>query len=97
LITLGEIKNPPTHIHSPLAKAVKARLITKTGKTEETKTTRDSAAIRSRKSHMIQVKNAEAVGWKLESQYAITEKINAIMTRSNVTLISVIYEEKALT
>jgi hypothetical protein len=60
--------NPFTDIHNPLAKAVRARLMTKLGKMDDTRTTRDSAATRSRKSHMIQVKNASAVGWKFPSQ-----------------------------
>jgi hypothetical protein len=64
----GGTKNPPTDIHSPFAKAVKARLMTKFGKREDIRTTRDSAARRSRKSHMTHVKNATAVGWKFESQ-----------------------------
>lgn len=42
--------------------------MTKLGKMDVTKTTRDSAATRSRKSHMTQVKKAEALGRKLESQ-----------------------------
>jgi hypothetical protein len=42
--------------------------MTKLGKMDETRTTRDSAATRSRKSHMIQVKDAGAVGWKFPSQ-----------------------------
>jgi hypothetical protein len=36
--------------------------------TEDIRTTKDSAATRSRNSHIIQVKNALAVGWKLDSQ-----------------------------
>jgi hypothetical protein len=59
---------PSTDIHNPLANAVNASDITKLGKMEDTNTTRDSAATRSRNSHMIQVKNAMAVGLKLESQ-----------------------------
>jgi hypothetical protein len=54
--------NPPTLIHRPLANAVKAKAITKFGKMDDIKTTSDSAARRSRKSHIIQVKKAEAVG-----------------------------------
>lgn len=73
-------RNPPTDIHSPFAKAVRARLITKLGKTEETNTTRDSAARRSKKSHMIHVKNAEPVGWKLDVKYTIQEKRIAMKT-----------------
>lgn len=59
---------PFTHIHRPLAKAVRASAMTKFGKREEMRTTRDSAARRSRKSHIIQEKKAVAVGRMLESQ-----------------------------
>ena len=67
-MTFGLTKNPPTLIHSPLANAVMASAMTKTGNIEDTNTTRDSAATKSRKSHMIQVKKADAVGWKLQNQ-----------------------------
>jgi hypothetical protein len=70
---LGCTKNPPTDIHNPFAKAVRARLTTKFGKIEDTNTTRDSAARRSRNSHIIQVKKAVAVGRKFDSQYAMVE------------------------
>ena len=53
---------PFTDIHKPFANAVNANEMTKFGKIEDTSTTRDSAATRSRKSHIIQVKNAMAVG-----------------------------------
>jgi hypothetical protein len=43
-------RKPPTDIQRPLAKATSARAITKVGMREETKTTRASAARRSRKS-----------------------------------------------
>jgi hypothetical protein len=72
--------NPPTHIHSPFENATNAREMTKTGNIEDTRTTRDSAATRSRKSHITQMKKASAVGRKLESQYATTEKRTEIMT-----------------
>ena len=68
LMTFGETRKPPTLIQRPLAKAVRARATTKVGKREEMRTTRDSAARRSRNSHMIQVRKAGAVGRKLESQ-----------------------------
>lgn len=42
--------------------------MTKLGKMEVMKTTSDSAATRSRKSHITQVKKEVAVGLKLESQ-----------------------------
>jgi hypothetical protein len=77
---LGCTKNPPTDIHNPLAKAVRARLTTKFGKMEDTNTTRDSAATRSRNSHIIHVKNATAVGRKFDSQYAMTENKTDIKT-----------------
>jgi hypothetical protein len=35
---------------------------------------------------MSQVKNPVAVGWKLESQYAMTENIVAMRTRDKVSL-----------
>jgi hypothetical protein len=60
--------NPFTDIHNPLANAVRARLTTKLGKIDDTSTTSDSAATRSRKSHIIHVENAGIVGWKLASQ-----------------------------
>lgn len=47
---------------------------------EDTKTTRDSAAIRSRNSHIIQVKKATAVGRKFDSQYAMHENRTDIKT-----------------
>jgi hypothetical protein len=77
---LGWTRNPPTDIHSPFAKAVRARLTTKFGKMEDTSTTRDSAATRSRNSHMIHVKKATAVGRKFDSQYAMTENKTDIKT-----------------
>ena len=66
--------NPPTDIHNPLAKATKANEMTKLGTREVIKTTRDSAANKSRNIHMTQVKKAVAVGWKFDSQYEMTEK-----------------------
>ena len=54
--------------------------MTKLGKMDVTKTTRDSAATRSRKSHMTKVKKAEALGRKLESQYETIEKRMDIRT-----------------
>ena len=77
---VGETRNPPTHIQRPFANAVSAREMTKTGKMEEMKTTRDSAAIRSRNNHIIQVKNADAVGRKLQRKYVMTEKITEMRT-----------------
>lgn len=59
---------PPVHIHKPLAKAVPASATTKMGMRLLIRTTSDSAAIKSRKSHMIQVKKASALGRKFESQ-----------------------------
>ena len=64
----GETRKPPTDIHSPFAKAIRASATTKFGKIDEIKTTSDSAATRSRKSHIIHVKNAAAVGTMFESQ-----------------------------
>jgi len=54
--------------------------MTKFGKIALTNTTRDSAARRSRKSHITQVKKATAVGWKFDSQYDIIENRIAIRT-----------------
>lgn len=48
---VGVTKNPPTLIQRPFAKAVSASDTTKLGKSEDMRTTRDSAARRSRKSH----------------------------------------------
>ena len=58
------IRKPPVHIHKPFAKAVSASATTKIGKRAEMSTTSDSAASRSRKSHMTHVKNALGVFWK---------------------------------
>jgi hypothetical protein len=71
---VGDTRNPPTLIHNPFANATRARAMTKTGNRDETSTTSDSAATRSRNSHMTQVKKAVAVGWKFESQYDTMEK-----------------------
>jgi hypothetical protein len=54
--------------------------MTKDGKSDVTKTTRPSAARRSRKSQKTDVKKATAVGWKLDSQYVMTEKMADIKT-----------------
>ena len=62
---VGETRKPPTLIQSPFAKAVRARDMTKLGNSEDIKTTKDSPAKRSRKSHITQVKNAEAPGRRL--------------------------------
>jgi hypothetical protein len=65
---IGDVKSnkrlslPPTDIQRPLAKAVSASETTKLGKIDDINTTRDSAATRSRNSHMIHVKKACAVG-----------------------------------
>lgn len=72
--------NPPTLIQRPFAKATSAKEITKFGNMDVTRTTRDSAATRSRNIHITQVKNASAVGWKLDSQYETMEKRMDIKT-----------------
>jgi hypothetical protein len=72
--------NPSTLIHRPLAKATRARLITNDGKILVKSTTRDSAASRSRNNQKTDVKKAVAVGWKLMSQYEITENTTEIRT-----------------
>jgi hypothetical protein len=71
---------PSTLIQSPFTKAMMAKARTKLGNAAETITTRLSAATRSRKSHITHVKNASAVGCKLDSQYAIMEKESEIRT-----------------
>ena len=63
---VGLTKKPPTLIQRPFAKAVRARATTKLGKSEVMSTTRDSAARRSRKSHITQVKNAVVPCRKLD-------------------------------
>jgi hypothetical protein len=78
--------NPSTDIHKPLANAVSARETTNMGNKELTSTTRDSAATRSRNSHMTQVKKAPAVGRKLDSQYATTLKRKLIRTISTLAV-----------
>lgn len=72
--------NPLTDIHSPLAKATSASDTTKLGKRAVTRTTRLSAARRSRNTHMTQVKKASAVGRKLDSQYEMAENVMAMRT-----------------
>ncbi len=74
------MRNPPTLIQRPFANATSARAITKLGKIAVMKTTRDSAATRSRKIHITQVKNASPLGRKLESQYDTMEKRKEIRT-----------------
>lgn len=59
---------PLTLIQRPFANAVAARETTKMGARDVMRTTRDSAAMRSRKSHITQVKKPVAVGWKFPSQ-----------------------------
>lgn len=73
-------KNPPTLIHRPFANATSAKAITKFGNMAVTRTTRDSAAARSRNIHITQVKKASPVGRKLESQYEIIENRTDIIT-----------------
>ena len=81
----GETRKPPTLIQRPFANAVRARAITKLGKREDTRMTRDSPARRSRKSHMTQVKKAPAPGRKFESQYAIMENMREMRTSSGIS------------
>lgn len=59
---VGATKNPPTLIHKPFANATRANDMTKIGKMDDMSTTSDSAATRSRNSHITQVKNAMALG-----------------------------------
>jgi predicted kinase len=75
-----DTKKPPTLIHSPFAKATRARDITKLGNMAVTKTTSDSAATRSRKIHITQVKKASAVGVKFDNQYETIENRSEIRT-----------------
>ena len=72
---------PPTLIQRPFANATSAKEMTKFGKIDVTRTTRDSAATRSRNIHITQVKKPSAVGWRLESQYDTMEKSIEIRTR----------------
>ena len=81
---VGETRKPPTLIHRPFAKAVRARDTTKFGNMEDISTTRDSAASRSRNSHITQVKKAIPSGRKFDSQYAITEKSSEMRTGGRV-------------
>lgn len=71
---------PPTLIQRPLANAVTARATTKTGAAEATRTTRDSAARRSKKRNSTQLQKLPPVGLKFESQYEMTEKRIVMMT-----------------
>lgn len=77
---VGGTRNPPTLIQRPFANATRAREMTKFGKMAVTKTTRDSAATRSKKIHITQVKKASPLGRKLESQYETMEKRREIRT-----------------
>jgi hypothetical protein len=72
--------NPPTLIQRPFANATSAKEMTKFGNIDVMRTTRDSAATRSRNIHITQVKKASAVGWKLDSQYETIEKSRDIKT-----------------
>ena len=81
---VGVTRNPPTLIHSPLANATSARAITKFGKIAVTRQTRDSAATRSRKIHMTEVKKASPAGRKFESQYETIENKVEIRTVRSV-------------
>lgn len=80
---LGDTRNPLTHIHRPFTKAVRASATTKFGNIEETRTTKDSAASRSKNSHITQMKKALPSGRKFDSQYAIKEKNSEMRTRKN--------------
>ena len=62
-IQVGREPHPPTTIDSPFQKATIARATTKMGTTDETRTTRLSAARRSRNSHKIPV--SKRVSWAL--------------------------------
>lgn len=77
---VSPIQNCALTCTHPFAKAVKARATTKLGINDDTSTTSDSAAMRSRNSHMIQTKNALAVGSKLINQYEMTENSTDIRT-----------------
>lgn len=77
---VGDTKKPPTLIQRPFANAVSARATTKLGNRDERSTTRDSAAKRSRKSHITHVKKALAPGRKFESQYVVIENSREIKT-----------------
>lgn len=59
--------------------------MTKLGKIAVTKTTSDSAATRSRKIHITQVKKASPLGRKLESQYDTMENSSEIKTAIRVS------------
>ena len=61
-------KKPSTHIHRPLAKAVTAKATTKMLKIDETKTTKDSAATRSKNNHSTHLKNADASAQEHEKE-----------------------------
>ena len=61
-------KKPFTHIHSPLAKATRAKATIKLGNSKENSVTNDSAATRSRNSHITYVKNAVPPDRKSMSQ-----------------------------
>jgi len=77
---VGEMRKPLTLIQTPFAKAVTTRDMTKFGNREDTSTTSDSAAIRSRNSHITQVKKAIPSGRRFNSQYDIMEKSSDIRT-----------------
>jgi hypothetical protein len=80
LITFGLMRQPLVVIQSAFIDAVTARAMTKTGKREETRTTSDSAATRSRKSQSVYVKNPSRLAWKLQSQNVMEENTSVMRT-----------------
>jgi hypothetical protein len=77
---------PPTDIHKPFANATRASETTKTGKMEDIKTTRPSAAISSRCKIAKKLKKATGPERRLISQYVTTENSNVITTVESVSL-----------
>jgi len=74
--------NPPTVIQRPFANAVRASATTKIGKTDEIRTTRASAATRSRYSNATKLKKASAPGRRFMSQYVTIANKSEMKTMS---------------
>jgi hypothetical protein len=78
----GGMRNPPTVIHKPLAKAVRASATTEMGNSDDISTTRDSAARRSRYKIPIYLKKGIGLSEdrRLMSQYVTAPNNEDIKT-----------------
>lgn len=62
---MAEAKKPPTLIHSSFAKATSAGEMMKFGNIDDISTANESLASKSKKNHIIHVRNADAPSLKL--------------------------------